>query len=84
MSLINTKVTTPKQNEVSMIDYEQLITRLKFYISENYRFKKDFALDIGVSRVFLSEVLSGKKKMPKAWVNLIGYEEVKSYKKLNK
>lgn len=84
MSLINTKVTTPKQNEVSMIDYEQLITRLKFYISENYRFKKDFALDIGVSRVFLSEVLSGKKKMPKAWVNLIGYEEVKAYKKLNK
>ena len=65
-----------------MIDYGQLTARLAVYIAGNYRFKKDFADEMKVSRVFLSEVLSGKKKMPKAWIKLIGYEEIKAYKRL--
>jgi hypothetical protein len=63
-----------------MIEYGQLLARLTIYIAGNYKFKKDFAEDMGVSRVFLSEVLAGKKKMPRKWIKLIGYEPIDAYK----
>lgn len=50
----------------------QLLDLLAIHINRTYGSQSRFAAEMGVSAPYVSQVLSGKKAVPAAWLDLVG------------
>jgi len=61
---------------------EEVLSKLRGYIAENYKTQKAFAFSEGVSIQYVNAVVNDGKSIPDKWLCLIGYKSKTVYQKV--
>lgn len=61
---------------------EEVLSKLRGYIAENFKNQAGFAKHKGVTTSYVSAVVTGVKSIPDSWLELIGYKSKLVFEKV--